>query len=81
METSIYLLLEVCIKISYKTHPAVIPFLMTFLWRQKMVNEYGILLTIPSGMPFWRLEEHEPLIVDFFSLLSRAGNGEVCVMS
>ena len=46
-----------------------------------MGKEADLLFTIPVGTPFWVLEEHEPPIVEFFSLLSHAGNGEFHGMS
>ena len=46
-----------------------------------MGKEADLLFTIPIGVPFWLLEEHELLIVAFFFLLSHAGNGEVSRIS
>ena len=66
IETDLDLLLEANLKSPYKTHIAVVPRLMTFLWRRHMGKEADLLFTIPVGIPFWVLEEHEPLIVAFF---------------
>ena len=33
-----------------------------------MGKDSKLLFDVPVGIPFWGLEEHEPLIVDFFSL-------------
>ena len=66
METSLYLLLEDRLNRSYETYIVVIPCLMTFLWIIQMGKDASILFTIPVGMPFWGLEEHEPPIAALF---------------
>ena len=70
METALELLLEARLKRTYKTNIVVIPQLMTFLWRRYMGKEADLLFTIPVGMPFWGLEEYEPVIVLFLSIVS-----------
>ena len=70
METALELLLEARLKRTYKTNIVVIPQLMTFLWRRYMGKEADLLFTIPVGMPYWGLEEYEPVIVLFLSIVS-----------
>ena len=39
---------------------------MIFLWRKQIGKASYFLLTVPVGIPFWDLGEHEPLTIEFF---------------
>ena len=39
---------------------------MKLFWRIHIGNEADLLFTIPVGIPFWGLEEHETLIIYLF---------------
>ena len=45
-----------------------VPLLMIFLWIKYMEKEIHLLFTVPVGMPFWGLGEHEFLIIALFLL-------------
>ena len=47
----------------------VVPWLMEFMWRNKMGKGAELLFSVPVYVPFWGLVGYEPLIV-FFCLLS-----------
>ena len=42
-----------------------------------MRKEADLMFTVPFRIPCWRLGEHEPLIIYFFSRLPHAGTGRV----
>ena len=62
-ETALDLLLEDRLNRPYKKYIVAIPRLITFLWIRQMVEEADLLFTIPVGILFWVLEEHETIIV------------------
>ena len=66
MENAFDLLLESRLKQPHKTHHVVVPRLRTFIWRIQLGNGAYLIFTIPVGMTFWGLEEHEPPIVTLF---------------
>ena len=39
---------------------------MIFVWKKKTGNEEVLLFTVPVGVPFLGMYEHEPIIVDLF---------------
>ena len=44
----------------------VVPWIMTFLWRNHMGKEADLMFTVTVGIPFWGFGEHEPLIITLF---------------
>ena len=74
METELDTLLESRIKQQHKTYLVVVPSLTNFLWRRKVGKETNLIFTIPIGMTFWGLGEHEPVIIAlFFPIVTRKG--------
>ena len=45
----------------YASHVMIFPRLMKYLWRNHLVKEAVLLITIPAGLYFWKLDHHEPL--------------------
>ena len=65
-DTLLELLLESWIQQTYTTNLMVVPSLMIFLRIKQMGKEVDLLFTVPVGIPFWVLGEHEPPIIALF---------------
>ena len=65
-ETTLEILLESRIHLTYKSHVIVVSWIIIFSWRNKMGEEVDFLFTVTVGMPCWGLGEHEHLIIVLF---------------
>ena len=48
----------------YESHIIVITWMMTYLFSKKLGKEAELLITIQSELSFFKLDHHEPLILD-----------------
>ena len=67
------LIMDSKLKMPYPSHVMIVPRLMAYMYRKQLGKEADLLITLPVGLYFWKMENHESLILDFLLPVVKSG--------